>query len=236
MLGKSLCKVLMLMLLLPVAMSQTVQGAESTDACPKRLGMAANNEMTQQTAKVLLDIYAKLGCRVTLVKLPSRRSYVAFNKGNIDGEIFRTPLAASHYTRAHIRSEHPLFEVSQSLWVKPGSEDQSDNPVGFLMGIAWQEDYLSRTGLPKSGHRHMSDLIDHYNKGVISQFLAADTNVIAAIENGDFHGSAPERKSTIVIDPLYHFLGAEYELFMKRFSDYIVKHDPFGHNRSMQRP
>lgn len=77
------------MLLLPVAMSQTVQGAESTDACPKRLGMAANNEMTQQTAKFCL-IYAKLGCRVTLVKLPSRRSYVAFNKGNIDGEIFRT--------------------------------------------------------------------------------------------------------------------------------------------------
>lgn len=37
----------------------------------------------------------------------------------------------------------------------------------------------------------MSDLVDHYNQGVISQFLTADTNVLATIENGDFNVSTP---------------------------------------------
>lgn len=106
----------------------------------------------------------------------------------IDGEVFRPPL----FTPERIFDLNtPCSKYPKSLWVKPGSEDQSHNPVGFLIEIAWQEDYLARTGLPQKRTPYMSDIVDHYNQGVISQFLTADTNVLATIENGDFNVSTP---------------------------------------------
>ena len=62
-------------------------------------------------------------------------------------------------------------------------------------------------------------------------------NLYEILENGDFdETAAPERKNVITTDPLFHFLGAEYQPFMKRFSGYIAEHGPFARDSLMQRP
>lgn len=208
--------------------------AEQEQHCPKRLGMVSNNTMATTTAKVLGDIYQKLGCPIEMVVLPARRGFTAFNVGEIDGELFRAPIGSSHYTRPFVRSELPLFETTQSLWVAPGTELQVDLPIGYLIGVAWQEYYLDRTGMPKSGHLHIADMVDHYNNGLITRFLAEDSNIQSAIERGDFAADRiPVQVETVAIDPLYHFLGAEFADFMKRFSDYVNTHHPFNRANAM---
>lgn len=223
-----------ILLLLLAATRFNPAEAEQNDHCPKRLGMVSNNMMATTTAKVVTDIYQKLGCPVEMVILPARRGFAAFNEGEIDGELFRAPIGSTHYTRAHVRSEQPMFETSQSLWAAPGTELQADLPVGYLIGIAWQEYYLDRTGLPKSGHLHIADMISHYNNGTITRFLAEDSNTKSAIEHGDFPADRiPVQVETVAIDPLYHFLGAEFADFMARFSEYVKTHHPFTRANAM---
>lgn len=203
--------------------------AQQKEACPARIGVIGNDKLSNDAAEIMVDIYTLLDCPVEIVKLPRRRGFVAFNTGEIDGELFRFPVGANNYNRPYVRSDLPLFEISNSLWAAPGSEISSSHPIGYMIGIVWQQNYLRTNSLPKSGHFDIGDLILHYNNGTIDRFLAEDSMINQAIDDGAFKdGNEPVQLTPLMSGPLYHFLGREFTPFMYRLSDYLREHDPFS--------
>ena len=96
--------------------------AQQKEACPARVGMIGNDKLSNDAAQIMKEVYDTLDCPVEIVKLPRKRGFVAFNTGEIDGELFRFPIGANNYNRPYVRSDIPLFEISNSLWAAPGSE------------------------------------------------------------------------------------------------------------------
>ena len=105
-----------------------------------------------------------------------------------------------------------------------------------MVGIVWQQNYLRINDLPKSGHLDIGDLILHYNNGTIDRFLAEDSMIKQAINEGAFKdGNEPIPLTSSMSGPLYHFLGREFTPFMYRLSDYLREHDPFSELSSEKR-
>ncbi|MBO6808499.1 hypothetical protein [Thalassospira sp.] len=208
--------------------------AQPKDECPKRLGIVINDRLSNYIATILSGIYEDLGCPIELIDLPGRRGFVAFNNGRIDGELFRLPVGAAHYTKPYVRSDIPLIAVTSSLWGMPGSKLHSDDTIGYTIGIAWQEDYLNKNMLRKSGHNDVDDIIQHYNSGTFDRFLAEDSTIDLMITEGAFaKDRIPVRIELLEDGPLYHFLAAEFSPFMERFSNYLSEHQPFAKNGMM---
>lgn len=204
--------------------------SQQSSDCPKRIGIMGDDRLASETAEKMAEVYQNLGCPIEIVSLPGRRGFSAFNNGTIDGELYRLPVGAKNYTRSYVQSEAPLFEITNSLWVKPGSKRHSDGPIGYVIGVAWQEAYLESNNLPKSGHRDIGDMIGHYNAGTFDRFLAEDTNIVAAIRDGEFGAeNIPVQLEVLNAGPLYHYLATEFAPFMTRFSEYVNAHQPFTH-------
>lgn len=209
--------------------------AQQANDCPKQLGSVSNDRLATAVTKVMIDIYEKLGCPIRVETMPGRRGFIAFNEGQVDGEMFRFPVAAQYYSRAFVQSEVPLLEISNSLWAAPGSKLHSDGPTGYVIGLAWQEQYLANTpDETKSGHRDVDDVISHYNMGTFDRFLAEDETIRLAIANGAFaKGQEPVQLEAVKVGALYHFLGAEFAPFMNRLSQYLTDHPPFERSGAM---
>ncbi len=214
--------------LLFALMLPNLADAQQKSDCPKRLGIISNDRLSEHVLDNMLEVYRALGCRVDIIDLPGRRGFIAFNSGQIDGEVLRFPIGAKQYTRPFVRSEVPLLEISNSLWGTAGSKRYSDETIGYTIGIAWQEQYLQATMLPNSGHHDIGDVLLHYNTGTFDRFLAEDSTIRRAIRKRTFtKGREPVQIEVLKVGPVYHYLSDEYAAFMKRFSNYIAKHNPF---------
>lgn len=220
-------------LALSLMLSGTALSQQNND-CPKRLGVFGDDRLASETAEIMAEVYQNLGCPIEMISLPGRRGFRAFNNGTIDGELYRLPVGAKNYIRSYVQSETPLFEITNSLWVKPDSKHHSDGPIGYIIGVAWQEAYLETNNLPGNGHHDVSDMIWHYNAGIFNRFLAEDTNIIAAIRDGDFGTeNVPIQLEVLEVGPLYHFLGAEFSAFMARLSEYVKTYHPFTRENAL---
>ncbi len=206
----------------------SVAHSQQKEECPVQIGVVSDEKLSNDASEIMVKIYTALGCPIEIVPLPRRRGFMAFNNSRVDGELFRFSVGADNYTRPYIRSDTPLFDITNSLWAAPQSKRQSELPIGYMFGIVWQQNYLKSQKLPKSGHRDIGDLILHYNNGTLDRFLAEDSMVKNAILNGAFEdGNEPVQLEQLMSGPLYHFLGAEFAPFMKRFSAYLIEHKPF---------
>lgn len=202
--------------------------------CPQRLGVVSNSDISQKVLSVMRIVYQQLGCPLKIEYLPGRRGFVAFDAGDIDGELFRVADGAKKYKRTFVQSAVPLMEVSISLWGEPGSTLYSDDPIGHTLGVIWEENFLEKHQLPKSGHRDENDLIEHYNAGTFNRFISEDSNIRTAIEDGDFtQDRIPVQIEVLQLVPIYHYLAAEYAPFMQRLSDYLKRNTPFENAKLM---
>ncbi len=155
--------------------------------------------------------------------MPGRREIKHFNRGVVDGEVFRLRQAEEHYERSYIRSEQPLFTLANSFWVHPVLRENKRLPIGYLLGVVWQENYMkTRQG------RSFTDVdqrFDAYYNGQIKGFLAADFSVAARVKS-NLISPIPERSEVLLEAPLYHYLGKEFAPIMKRLSE-MLKRQPF---------
>lgn len=196
--------------------------------CSERISNISNDIIATETAKVMLQVYRELGCLLEIINLPGRRSFSAFKTGEVDGELYRFPIGTKNYTRPFVQSDLPLFEISNSLWAAPGSKRYAERPIGYMIGVAWQEAYLATNNLLKSGHFDIGDLILHYNDGNLDRFLAEDFSIKSAIRAGTFEeGRTPVQLEVLKVGVVYHFLGDKFTPFMQRLSDYLKDHQPF---------
>jgi hypothetical protein len=215
-------------------MLPTMAHSQQNGDCPKTLGSVINDRLSNHLASIISDIYETLGCPVEIVDLPGRRGFTAFNNGRIDGELFRLPIGAEHYTRPYIRSEIPLLAVTSSLWGMPGSKVYSDDTIGYMTGIAWQEEYLDKNMLRKSGHNDLDDIVQHYNSGTFDRFLGEDATVELIIAEGAFaKDRSPVRIELLEDGPIHHYLGIEFAPFMAKFSQYLRENNPFDQAEMM---
>ena len=217
-------------LMLGFALSQPiqVQAQQETD-CPKRIGALGENFLSTHAIKIIKDVYQKLGCTLQVLLFPGRRSFVQFNSGAVDGELYRLPIGTINYTRPYVASEVPLFTITNSLWEAPAITNESAASIGYTMGVSWQKIFLDTHQIPGIAYRNGTDLINDYHKGHVTRFLAEDSNVRASIAAGMFKdNNIPIRKEVIKTGGLSHYLGAEFTPFMKRFSAYLIAHKPFA--------
>ncbi|MBX2831559.1 MAG: hypothetical protein KTR23_10330 [Rhodospirillales bacterium] len=187
--------------------------------------------MSQKTIVILQKLYAQLGCPIEAIKLPGRRGPLHFNRGLVDGELHRGIPAEKNYSRAFVRSSVPLLEISNRLWRNPSDTDPN-TPITYTLGVAWQEKYIAndtaKTGITHTPIMFNSEKHEAYAQGRVTRFLSADTNIEDMIAKNILGNTpAPIIEKTIVILPLYHYLGAEFAPFMEKFSALVNQTNPF---------
>ncbi|MBL6932414.1 MAG: hypothetical protein ISR45_05650 [Rhodospirillales bacterium] len=184
--------------------------------CPKTIAAIENDSLNSAAGKILKSLYTELGCSVEFVELPARRGIKHFNSAIVDGELFRLRQVESHYDRPFIRSEWPLFVLSNSLWVHPELKDSERFPIGYFLGVVWQENYMKN--IEGKSFVDSKKIFETYNKGHLRGFLAADFSVAAMVKNNQL-SPPPEREKVLLEAPLYHYLASEFAPIMKRLSD-----------------
>ncbi|MCW9033837.1 MAG: hypothetical protein OQJ97_06410 [Rhodospirillales bacterium] len=199
-------------------------GQDNND-CPKSIAVVSKNTLTAAAADILRQTYAELGCSITLSKSPGRRGIQQFNHKLVDGEVFRIKKAETLYEREFIRSEAPLFSVSNSLWAHPFPDIIRGTNTGYTLGIIWQEQY--HISSIKKAYHNTKKLFQAYDEDLLKDFLATDYNVKTKINSGFFR-TPPYIKKNISTVPVFHYLGKEFAPFMKRFSAYLKTKKPFA--------
>ncbi len=199
--------------------------------CPKTIATISKGILSPIVAKTMKELYRELDCQVELVALPGRRGIHYFNAKRVDGEVMRLEKAEATYYRKFVRSLSPLYSLTFSLWRNPNGGERADMPIGYTIGVIWQEDYMK----DKTGRRFhdATSLFEAYNDGKISGFLAADISVRQLIDNGQLP-NRPVKEKTVLAAPMYHYLGKEYSPFMERLSALIESRNPFAYVSSMQ--
>ena len=200
--------------------------------CPKTIATVAKGILSPIVAKTMKVLYGKLDCQVELVPLPGRRGILQFNAKRVDGEVMRLEKAEATYHRKFVRSSTPLYSLTFSLWRHPGGGDKPDMPIGYTMGVIWQEDYMK----DKAGRRFQdaASLFEAYNAGKLSGFLAADISVRQLINDGKLSVS-PVKGNTVLAAPMFHYLGKEFAPFMEKLSSLIQAQNPFAYVSEMQK-
>jgi hypothetical protein len=217
--------------LMVLAANKTALANETDYKCPRKIAYVENEPMSQRSIVILQKLYADLGCPLEAIALPGRRGPLHFNEGLVDGELYRATAAEKNYARAFARSSVPLREISNRLWRNPNDNDPK-TPIAFTLGVTWQEQFVNkntaRTGVTHKPMMYNTEKYEAYANGQITRFLSADNNVEDMIAQ-DMLGNtpAPVIEETISILPLYHYLGAEYAPFMRKFSELVAATQPF---------
>ncbi len=222
-------KLMFLSIFLLAGYSNSSFGEEDTD-CPQRVAVVDKSELSKQAAKIIQKIYTVLGCNTEFVYLPGRRGLILFNHHKIDGELFRLERAESLYEVDFVKSETPLFHTSFSLWAHPDKNLRQEEPIGYLLGIVWQEQY--NPGNRKKSFNSPQKMYHAYNLNILGGFLSTGHDIEATIKRGVFP-TPPYEELKIASPPLYHYLSKDYAPFMKRFSNYLVTHKPFTNFKGM---
>jgi len=201
-----LCLICMLFTLHPSA-------SFAAPPCPARVGYLQGNALTQLVLPIMKDIYQELGCATRFVKLPGRRSLIAFNKKEIDAELMRLPLAEKKYTVAFTRSSRPIFELYSYLWLNPDKERVQRLPYGYVKGTLWQERYAENNKF--AAFYNTENLLRAYNAQQIAGFLGSGAAIRKKIRNNALHPvPIPIKEANRA--PLYHYLQTDYKPFLLR--------------------
>ena len=191
--------------------------------CPTSIASIEGNYFSNKIIPILSQIYEKIGCSLNLNPLPGRRGIHYFNTGKVDGEVVRFEIVEEKFERPFIRSEVPLLMLSGSLWQHPDHMDGKNSPIGYAIGALWQEEFA------KTHNTQIFDttteVLQAYNAGSISAFIAVDVSVDLMGEGGLM--PPPVRIETIHENPAYHYLAEEFAPFMILLSEELKKSDPF---------
>ena len=204
----------------------TVAASAKAGDCPKKIAVIDKSRLSKAYAEVLETVYAKLGCAVALVYLPARRGFAYFNSKMVDGELLRHKMAEKEYSRAFVRSSVPLFTIANTLWVHPDAQVRERFPIGYILGIIWQEEFVKNRKNVRALHS-LSDAEKSFKNNELGGFLAADKTVDMMLATGTWTVK-PIAKEVVTTIPLYHYLAVEHAPFMRRFSNFLESHHPFG--------
>jgi len=192
--------------------------------CPEKLAIIQDDRIVEATISTFKSLYHQLGCYSEFHELPGRRGIVHFNASIVDGEFYRLAIAETKYSRKFVRSAVPLFQLSNELWLHPDQKVRESLPIGYILGVVWQEEYMNkRNGVSFPNSRKM---FESYQRGMISGFLASNNPAIDQTERKRLW-PAPVPGEVISSLSLYHYLGSEYAEFMKRLSNLLIKKNPF---------
>ncbi|WP_156176798.1 hypothetical protein [Kiloniella spongiae] len=198
---------------------------EKKDDCPGKISSIGESVLADTGERILKGVYKALGCEVVVEALPGRRALAAFNNSSVDGELYRLRIAENKYKRPFVRSETPIFTVRNSLWTHPNNDLATKLPIGYVRGILWQEKYMD--GRRGKIFNSVEDVFLAFDHGEVGAFLSADFSVSSYQAEKGFQ-TEPSRAEKINTASLYHYLGAEFTPFMKRFSKFISDHSSFS--------
>lgn len=212
-------------------MTTNIAAADNKYLCPNSIAAISDDPLSQKGATVLTQIYATLGCPIEIVFLPGRRGVSYFNHHRIDGELYRLNLIEGAYTQKFTRSALPLFEITNAVWVRPDLEDIKSEAIGYVVGIAWHENFIEEAGedIPYRRIKFDSeeDMLIAYNNRKIGSFLS-ESQSISLLSKENRYVVTPKKFLEVESLPLYHYLQEKYAPFMKAFSTYLQVNDPFG--------
>ncbi|MCZ4282803.1 hypothetical protein O4H49_18610 [Kiloniella laminariae] len=197
--------------------------ADNAVACPKKIATVSQNKLSLRAQKIVEHVYHELGCPIEVVAFPGRRGIVSFNNRTVDGELYRLPTAEGLYERSFVKSD-PLFMLSGYLWRRPGGVEKEPR-IAYVLGFYWQEDFVkTRTAV---AFQNFDAVIKAYEQGEVEAFLASDFLVRRILDEKKI-SVLPLRQERLEAGAFYHYLGEEYQEFMRRFSDYLDRHHPFA--------
>lgn len=181
-----------------------------------------------QTAKdILQSVYRQLGCEVAFSFLPTKRSLVYFNAGEIDGEFYRFPEIEPHYNRDFVRSTLPLVNIKLGIWGHPDMKRQKEKPLGYVKGYPWHDQYIHDNPTMRAiGYNTADGLNRAYNTGIIGTFLSSNLYANHLYSTGVVQGK-PIPLTILKERPFYHYLDARYAAFMREFSALLARENPF---------
>jgi len=207
--------------------------ADKSIQCPKKIAITTRSPLVEATLETFKKLYFQLGCSPQFLEVPGRRGILYFNEKFVDGEFFRFSLVEERYSRAFVRSAVPLFQISNSLWLHPDEEKRDRLPIGYVLGVVWQEEYMKdRHGVSFSNSKK---LFDYYQKGRLSGFLASNNPTLAQLGDGKLQ-TPPIQGKLISKLSLYHYLGIEHADFMEKLSELLIRNNPFEHKQKKEQP
>lgn len=215
-------------LVLAVIVTLTLLRPDNADAqyCPEKIA-AIDGDMSRKAAGILATLYKKLGCPVKVMFLPGRRGLMQFNNAKVDGELNRHAIIESKYKRPFVRSAVPMLHMVNGLWSRPAPLGKRTKPIGYALGIAWQDEYAAdRPNQKFIAYRRAVQVIEAYNRGEIDKFVSIK-QVIAINRARGTISPVPVLEKRISRLPLHHYLDKKYAAFMADFSEALRRDNPF---------
>jgi len=195
---------------------------EASAYCPGPVATIEDLSLNAVVVPLVKDIYRKLGCELTTAPYPGRRGVIAFNANDVSGELFRLPMIEESYVRNFVRSEQPVLEAQEAIWIHGSRSLSTDSKIGYVIGRWWQEKHAQANA---AQHRYVKysnseDLWIDYERHLVDGFLANNILVETVLEK-DKISEKPVRAQLIRTSRLYHFLDIEFAPFMSDFSDLL---------------
>jgi len=123
-----------------------------------------------------------------------------------------------------VRSAVPLAHIKNSLWQNPALDAKRFQAIGYLHGVLWQEKYVeSKQHL---AFQQASKMYKSFENKKIKYVLSSDYSLHLMRREGEL-SFIPVKQETIMTKKVYHYVHKDYAAFMKAFSNYIQKHEPF---------
>ena len=116
--------------------------------------------MAHVSKDIISQVYNDLGCDTAFVPLPGRRGISYFNERVVDGEFYRFKIVEEHYKVEFVRVPVPLFNLTNSIWLHPDKQEKENHPIGYTLGIIWQENYIKESKLDALRFPNVSKLFD----------------------------------------------------------------------------
>ncbi|QDO97429.1 hypothetical protein FNB15_09195 [Ferrovibrio terrae] len=178
--------------------------------CPQKIAFIGNDAALRRQADDMKALYARIGCPdVAFVGLPGRRGVVAFNTGEVQGELMRLQGVEPEYTRPFLRVARPIVKMTGRLWARSEAQAAS-GPLGFILGVVWQERQVQQSLGRSTGYPSQVEMLQAFSAGLIDRFLAEDAVVVAAMHEGRLAARPAHAGQPLVSAGLHHYLGIEF--------------------------
>jgi len=202
------------------------QSAVAAD-CPGGIAAISDAELNGVVIPKTKMLYDQLGCELHIVPRPGRRGVIEFNTGKVDGELFRLRLIEKFYTAGFVRSQYPLLQVQQGIWIKNGSELKKGAFLGYVIGRRWQEEYAEdhQDRFRFVEYSSAAEMRQDYHSGQLAGFLAASPTIDELLKNGKLT-ERPELALKIHVVKIFHYLSGRYAPFMAEFDKLLAGCDP----------
>ena len=194
--------------------------------CPHSVAYIENNILAEAVLPLFQHIYSDLGCSATdMIALPAKRAIREFNRGYIDGEVYRLPVYEKRLKRDFIRSSVPIFTAENAVWHHPDPAVRAGFPLGYIRGVVFAEEYLANK--KNRAFDSTAELADAYQRGKLSGFLLNDF-VVGKLTASGLLVPEPVKGEFLAHSKFYHYLKKNYAPFMEAFSQHIKDYHPLS--------